>query len=255
MAPRTTAVDPAVDELKRKARRRLVGAIVLALAAAVILPMLLEKEPRPLGEDVAVKIPPIDEGKFTNRLSNPGTDSKASTADSAKGARPSAAVVTPAAPAAQPSIAAAPAADSTSSAAAGRNTPPDAEQSLPSPAATIAKAAPKAENQAEPKPETRVERKPDAKTPPPTAERANGKDGAADAFVVQLAAFSDDKGANALASKLKRNGYAAFTEPIHTRRGTLFRVRVGGYASREAAGSAREKLKGEGYSGIVAPAR
>ena len=39
--------DFAVDELKRRARRRLVGAIVLALAAAVILPLLLEKDPKP----------------------------------------------------------------------------------------------------------------------------------------------------------------------------------------------------------------
>ncbi len=50
--------DLAVDELKRRARRRLVGAIVLALAAAVILPLLLEKEPKPLGDDVSVQIPP-----------------------------------------------------------------------------------------------------------------------------------------------------------------------------------------------------
>src|SRR5690349_24224026 len=62
-------VDPAVDELRRRARRRLVGAVVLALAAAVILPMLLQKEPRPLGEDVAVRVPPVDQGKFVNRLS------------------------------------------------------------------------------------------------------------------------------------------------------------------------------------------
>ena len=253
MAPRTTAVDPAVDELKRKARRRLVGAIVLALAAAVILPMLLEKEPRPLGEDVAVKIPPIDEGKFTNRLSNPATASKPGTAESPKAARPSATVVAPAAPAVQPSTPAAPATDSNAS--GGRNTAPEAEQRLPSPAGPVANAETKAENPAEPKPEARVERKPDAKGPPPAAESAGGNDAAVDGFVVQLAAFSDDKGANALASKLKRNGYPAFTEPIQTRRGTLFRVRVGGYASREAAGVARDKLKGDGYSGIIAPAR
>ena len=60
--------DQIVDEMKRKARRRLVGAIVLALAAAILLPMLLESEPRPLGDDVSVKIPPVDEGKFVNRL-------------------------------------------------------------------------------------------------------------------------------------------------------------------------------------------
>ena len=63
--------DPAdvnVDELRRRARRRLVGAIVLALAAAVFVPMLLESDPKPLGEDVSVRIPPVDDGKFVNRL-------------------------------------------------------------------------------------------------------------------------------------------------------------------------------------------
>jgi DedD protein len=71
-------------------------------------------------------------------------------------------------------------------------------------------------------------------------------------FVVQLAAFSDDKGANALANRLKRGGHPAFTEPVATSRGTLWRVRVGPYASREEADAARDKLKREGQNGIVA---
>jgi len=60
--------DANLDDLRRRARRRLVGAIVLALAVAVFVPMLLESDPKPLGEDVSVKIPPVDEGKFVNRL-------------------------------------------------------------------------------------------------------------------------------------------------------------------------------------------
>ena len=69
MATRSDAPDLAVDELRRKARRRLVGAIVLALAAAVALPLLLENEPKPLGEDVSIQIPPVDTGRFVNPLS------------------------------------------------------------------------------------------------------------------------------------------------------------------------------------------
>ncbi|HEX8739460.1 MAG TPA: hypothetical protein VF925_04890, partial [Casimicrobiaceae bacterium] len=64
--------DPAdqnLDELRRRARRRLVGAVVLALVVAVVVPMLLEREPKPLGNDVSVQIPPVDSGKFVNRLS------------------------------------------------------------------------------------------------------------------------------------------------------------------------------------------
>ena len=71
---------------------------------------------------------------------------------------------------------------------------------------------------------------------------------------MQLAAFADDKGANALANKLKKTGYAAYVEPVETSRGTLWRVRVGGYATRPEADAARATLKGEGYNGIVAPA-
>jgi DedD protein len=69
---------------------------------------------------------------------------------------------------------------------------------------------------------------------------------------VQLAAFSDDKGANALARKLKRAGYSAYTEPLKTSKGTLWRVRVGPYATHEDAVAARDRLKREGHSGIVA---
>ena len=78
--PALSMAEPAdinVDELRRRARRRLVGAIVLALAAAVVVPMLLESDPKPLGESVAVKIPPVDDGKFVNRLSEPAATSAA----------------------------------------------------------------------------------------------------------------------------------------------------------------------------------
>ena len=78
MLTRPEAADPAVEELKRRARRRLVGAIVLALAAAVILPLLLESDPKPLGDDVSIQIPPIDSGKFITPLSpGKGADGKA----------------------------------------------------------------------------------------------------------------------------------------------------------------------------------
>src|SRR3954465_14408655 len=73
----TEATDLNVDELRRRARRRLVGAVVLALAAAVVVPMLLESEPRPLGEDVTVRIPPVDDGKFVNRLNDPAAKTDA----------------------------------------------------------------------------------------------------------------------------------------------------------------------------------
>jgi DedD protein len=87
---------------------------------------------------------------------------------------------------------------------------------------------------------------PSAATPP--GDKAGG-------FSVQLAAFTDHYGADALSNKLKKAGYPSYTEPFVSSKGTVFRVRVGPYPSREAAMSSRDKLKGEGYSGIVTAAK
>lgn len=62
----------ALDDARKRARRRLMGAVVLALAAAVALPMFLESDPRPLGPDVRIQIPAIDDAKFQNRLTPVG---------------------------------------------------------------------------------------------------------------------------------------------------------------------------------------
>jgi DedD protein len=46
-------------QLKKRARRRLVGAIALVLIVVVFLPMFLDNEPKPLSQDIAINIPPI----------------------------------------------------------------------------------------------------------------------------------------------------------------------------------------------------
>ena len=46
-------------QLKKRARRRLVGAIALVLLVVVFLPMLLDSEPKPLNQDIAITIPPL----------------------------------------------------------------------------------------------------------------------------------------------------------------------------------------------------
>ena len=246
-----------VDELRRRARRRLVGAVVLALGVAVVVPMLLETEQKPLGEDVAVKIPPIDEGKFVNRLSeNRGSGG---TGAPAKADAPKEAAA-PSTPAAGPSAAPPkydtrlpePAPGTTSSVPPASTTRADAASSAASdkpslPAKPRDDAAKPAAGAASPPVEIKALPLPPAAPAPPPASTPPH-----DGFAVQLAAFADDKGANALAGRLKKSGYAAYTEPLKTSKGTLWRVRVGPYPSREAAVTARDKLKTEGQSGIVA---
>ncbi len=290
--------DLAVEELKRKARRRLVGAIVLALAAAVILPLLLEKEPRSLGDDVSVQIPPVDEGKFINRLTGRSSDTKSDTKSSARKeaakpspkrdtgnteVKPAAGPATDVAPAPVPMASptdAVPAPGVAASSSAPANVPPprksvtEAEQRVLSP---VTKAAPRLD--AKPVPETKAEPTPAATvvaaapanatttvaplaapaTPVPKTESAApaiADTAKPEGFAVQIAAFTDDKGANALAGKLKKAGYdATYTEPVETSRGTLWRVRVGGFAARADADAARVKLKADGWNGIVVAAK
>jgi len=55
-------------QLKRRARRRLIGAIVLVTAIVVVLPMVLDSEPKPSGEEVAVRIPSPSSSTFSPKL-------------------------------------------------------------------------------------------------------------------------------------------------------------------------------------------
>lgn len=62
---RETAKGMQIDEatlLKKRARRRLIGAVALALFAAIVLPMVMDHQPAPPLKDIQVRIPSPDEG-------------------------------------------------------------------------------------------------------------------------------------------------------------------------------------------------
>lgn len=63
-------------QLKRRARRRLIGAVVLVAASVVVLPMVLDTEPRPVSQNITVRIPSPDSGAFTSKVA-PAPASKA----------------------------------------------------------------------------------------------------------------------------------------------------------------------------------
>ncbi len=58
-----------VNTLKRRSRRRLVGAVALVLLAVIVLPMVFDTEPRQTEPSVSVRIPPEDDAKFAPQLS------------------------------------------------------------------------------------------------------------------------------------------------------------------------------------------
>ena len=65
-----------VNTLKRRGRRRLVGAIALVLAAVIVLPMVFDSEPRGTAPPVSVRIPSEDESGFTPKVTPKGPASK-----------------------------------------------------------------------------------------------------------------------------------------------------------------------------------
>ncbi|MFT4047418.1 MAG: SPOR domain-containing protein [Solimonas sp.] len=64
---------------------------------------------------------------------------------------------------------------------------------------------------------------------------------------VQVGGFSDIGRARGVQDKLKALGQASFISPMDTSKGTLYRVRAGPYATREAAQAAQDRLNGSGY--------
>ena len=89
------------QNLRRKARRRLIGAIALTLAVVVVLPMVLDREPKPTGQDIDLRIPdPEKAGEFIPGIAVPpesvsdqpgGNDSAGSAVGSLSGDTPAAA--------------------------------------------------------------------------------------------------------------------------------------------------------------------
>jgi DedD protein len=57
-----------VNMLKRRGRRRLVGAIALVLAAVIVLPMVFDSDPKGSAPPVSVRIPGEDDTGFTPKV-------------------------------------------------------------------------------------------------------------------------------------------------------------------------------------------
>lgn len=72
-----------VETLKRRGRRRLVGAVALVLAAVIVLPMVFDPEPKNAPAPVTVRIPGENETPFT-----PKAPPKAAPKPEAKAAEP-----------------------------------------------------------------------------------------------------------------------------------------------------------------------
>ena len=68
-------------------------------------------------------------------------------------------------------------------------------------------------------------------------------------YLVQVQALADRAGADRITNDLRAKGYAAQISPAKRGAQTLYRVRVGTFATEDAARTAIDRLKREGYPG------
>jgi DedD protein len=244
-------------QLKKRARRRLVGAVAFVSVVAVVLPMVMDHEPRQAVQDVEIRIPGQDEKPFAPKFA---------TAPVAKPAEK-----TPEKPVA-PSVPPVPVPESKPVAAPSprggevskdKNSDKVAEKPAEKPAAkpekTPGKPAAKVEKPAE-KPVEKPAEKPAAKNDDAkraaailAGQAAETKPAAKSGeFLVLIGAFSNEANVKTLKAKLGEQGIKTFSEPLDTPQGKKTRLRAGPFANREAAVKALEKMQHIGVSGVIA---
>ncbi|KQP43409.1 SPOR domain-containing protein [Pseudorhodoferax sp. Leaf274] len=243
-----------IDDMRRRARHRLIGATVLVLVGVLGFPLLFDSQPRPIQVDIPIEIPDRDKAAM------PGAGAGGKVAQAAPGAAPGTVSADASLNAREEVVPAAP------PARAETKAEPRAEHKVEPRAETKAetKAEPKSEARHEPKAEPKAEAK--ATTPAPTPAPAadsgararallEGKAAApaaapasasaeqAGRFVVQVGAFADADKARETRQRLERAGLKTYTQEVQTKDGARIRVRVGPYGVRAEADKAAERIK------------
>jgi DedD protein len=204
--------------LRRKLRRRLIGAAALMLAVVVILPMVLDSEPKTTGEDIDLRIPAPDKvGEF---VPGKAVEKIVESPASAVVASSVASTVIETAPVVAPTL------------PITRSVPPAVEiPAVQAPAKPPVKAA---------------------DTSPSVLHQSASDNAASGAgFVAQIGAYSNADTAKHELAKLKAWGFKAYTEKA----GDKIRVRVGPYAERDKAEKVRHMLEKHGLHPVVTPAK
>ena len=238
-----------------RARRRLVGAVVLLAIGIVAFPMLFDSRPRPLALDTPIQVaqrdlqPPVavqskspparplgSEPSETILESSAGPDA----ASSAAAAVPTAKVTGHSAPAAppapEPATKAVPAPPPVQT-----SKPPAAPGPTPAPTTTTT-TAPRGDDGARARALLEGAPVPATALPAsPTSER----------FVVQVGAYSEEAALRDARSRVERLGLKTYTQVIANDAGRRTRVRVGPFTNRAEADAAAAKLKRGGLPASV----
>lgn len=267
--------------LKKRARRRLVGAVAFVLFAAVVLPMVMDASPPLPTQEVQIRIPGQEQAIFApqsvqtakaNADKAEAASEPASPSAAATPATPApAAVASPASsPSMAPTVVAATAAVAGAAVVAAKPADKASEKTAEKP---VAKPADKVADKAPEKPaDKRAADKPADKAKPvdkndkkPEAHKGesdraasilSGKPAAAAAaaggsHVILIGAYANPGNVKVLRSKLDQIGVKTYTETLTSPQGNKTRLRAGPFPSKDAADKALEKMKRIGVSGVV----
>lgn len=236
--------DEAVEAARARARRRLIGAVVLLGVGIIGLPLLFETQPRPIPVDLPIVIPRKDRVEPL-----PAPAARASGAVAAEPPETAPVPPTPMAAASTPAAA-------TAVAAPGASAAPNRGLVRSEPVAepVAAAAAPPAASTT-PDDGTRARALLDgagaAAGATTTVAAASAGAAKAPRYVVQAGAYSDAASLREARATLERLGLKTYTQVVETPAGPRTRLRVGPFDSREEADLARAKVKGAGLAVTV----
>ena len=227
-------------QVKKRARRRLVGAVAFVSVVAIVLPMVMDHEPRQAVQDVEIRIPGQDEKPFAPKFAT------APVATPAEAATPKAPVDIEARPRVEPTTRVLEVVrDSPDAPAVSKPEKPVEKQVVKQP-----------EKPAVDKPiEKPLQKTDDAKraaailSGAPVEAKLQEKAGE---YLILIGAFSNEANVRNLKAKLGEQGIKNFSEPLDTPQGRKTRVRAGPFPSRDAADKALAKMQRIGVSGVVA---
>jgi DedD protein len=218
-----SSTSPEASEIRRRGRRRLLGAVTLVLLAVVFVPMILDNEPRPQRTEPSLIIPNRELAKPLPQPAPAAADAASAQGATAATSAASAQATTPATPSAKPPQAAQAPATAPASPAA-----PSAASGAPKPA-TVAVTAPR------------------------TPEKDSASAPKLEGYAVQVGAFRDEAHLLQVRQKLTAAGVVHYTERIDSGGAPVTRLRAGPFPTREAAESARATLHQAALEGQVVP--
>jgi DedD protein len=214
-----------VEAIRKRARHRLLGSVVLVLGAVIGLPLLFDSQPRPVAIDTPIVIP--DRNQAAPLLSPSAAKQAALPKEVVLDAPEAPVVLAPE----KGTVANASALDPheevvTKETKSAPNTQAKLEQN----------AEPKIEAKTESKSEPKSELKSEPKSESKSADHAVRS-------VVQVGAFADLAKAREARTKLEQAGLKTYTQEVDTKEGKRTRVRVGPFASKEEADKTAEKIR------------